>query len=466
MEPGERVQHVKEKSRILGDLIHDFLQCPAATGAHEMGLQMACLDLLRALGPGNGYQEHSNRSVSQKAVSEAERMRLAHDELDARIRKQNEALAKANRDLRAEINERKKAEKKIRQQNEFLNHVLESLPHPFYVLDAKDYTIKMANSAAIAGELSENTTCYQLTHGRSTPCNGSQHICPLQMVKNTKKPVIVEHIHFDRKGNPRNVEVHGYPIFDEDGNVAQLIEYSLDITQRKKMEAELRNNAEKIKMFAYAISHDLRSPLIGIHGLVELMHKQYRDLLDERGSKYCEQILKASKQVVALVEELNTFIRTKETPLNFEAVDSNEIFTAMREEFSPLLAIHHITWSQPADAPTVKADKLSLLRIFRNLVDNALKYGGDDLSEITIGYQESADSHIFSVSDDGVGIKSEDCKSVFGPFKRNETSKGIAGTGLGLAIVEEIVTRHRGKVWAEPNPDQGVTFYVSLPKAL
>ena len=124
-------------------------------------------------------------------------------------------------------------ETELRHQNKFFHHVLESLTHPFYVLDANDYTIVMANSAARLGNLSAKPTCYGLTHRRETPCDGTEHICPLQEVKRTKQPVIVEHIHYDKDGNPRDMEVHAYPIFDEQGNVAQMIEYSLDITERK-----------------------------------------------------------------------------------------------------------------------------------------------------------------------------------------------------------------------------------------
>jgi PAS domain S-box-containing protein len=403
------------------------------------------------------------RDVSQRKFAE-DTLRMSHSRLDARMKEQNLELAQINTELRAEIAERKKAEKKIRQQNEFLNHVLESLPHPFYVLDASDYTVKMANSAAAAGDLTEHTTCYELTHRRNLPCSGAEHGCPLRIVKQTREPVILEHVHFDRDGNPRNVEVHGYPIFDEHGNVVQMIEYSLDITERKRLEQELRSNAEKIKMFAYAISHDLKSPLIGIHGLVELLHKRYKDALDAKGKEYCEQILKASKQVVALIEELNVFVRTKEAPPHFETVNPKEIFGIIKDEFSPLLNLRNIQWKEPVSAPLLKADKLCLVRLFRNLVDNALKYGGNELSEIAISYEESAEHHIFSVRDDGVGIKQADCESIFELFHRNETSRGIEGTGLGLAIVKEIAAKHCGVVKARPNSNKGATFSVFIAK--
>jgi len=141
-----------------------------------------------------------------------------------------------------DVTERKQAEETIHQQNEFLNNILDSFTHPFYVLDANDYTIKMSNLATKAVNLSEKPTCYALTHKGDQPCRGADHICPLEEVRKTKKPVVTEHVHYDEDGNARNIEVHGYPIFDAEGNVVQMIEYSLDITDRKQAEDKLRKS--------------------------------------------------------------------------------------------------------------------------------------------------------------------------------------------------------------------------------
>jgi signal transduction histidine kinase len=356
------------------------------------------------------------------------------------------------------------AESELRQQNKFFHHVLESLTHPFYVLDAHDYTIVMANSAARLGNLSAKPTCYGLTHHRGTPCDGGEHICPLQEVKRTRQPVTVEHVHYDRDGNPRDMEVHAYPIFDEQGNVAQMIEYSLDITDRKRLEVEIHDYADKIKRFAYSVSHDLKNPLISIHGLTTLLHKQYRDHLDDKGKLFCDQITKESQHCLDLIEEINTFIKTKENPLKFETLDLKGILAQVREEFQTPLTNRQVQWSQPDSLPEIKADRMSMVRAFRNFIDNALKYGGPELSRITIGYQEQGNFHIFSVGDDGVGVDAAQLKNIFVAFQRGDSSLGQEGTGLGLAIVQEIAGRHGGKAWAEPGPQKGVTFFISLAK--
>ena len=176
--------------------------------------------------------------------------------------------------------------------------------------------------------------------------------------------------------------------------------------------------------------------------------------------------MKSSEQIAALAEKINTYISTKEKSLTIERVSPKEIIKMIREEFSIQLNLREIKWLEPENFPEIMADRISILRVLRNLVDNALKYGGDSLSEIEIGYKDSYEAHILFVRDDGVGLKQEGFKDIFELFKREKTSLGIKGTGLGLAIVKEIAEQHQGEVWARHGPKKGITFYISILKSL
>jgi len=163
-----------------------------------------------------------------------------------------------------DITQRRLAEEKVEEQRKLLENTLESLTHPFYVVDTDDYSLKVANSAARRLGSSGETTCHALTHRRDTPCDGSEHPCPMVTIKKTGQPTMVEHIHYDENDEPRYVEVHGYPVFDDDGIIIQMIEYSLDITKRKEFEEQLKQSEERI-----------RSMVSNMPGVV------YRCLMDE-----------------------------------------------------------------------------------------------------------------------------------------------------------------------------------------
>ncbi|MFX0181749.1 MAG: PAS domain S-box protein [Candidatus Hodarchaeota archaeon] len=115
---------------------------------------------------------------------------------------------------------------------------LESLNFPFFIIDVQDYKIIYANSFAelIYGECDPVKTCFELTHKRNTPCTGKEHPCPLKKVKNAKKSVIEKHIHYNQSGESFNFEIHCHPVFDDKGDVVQVIEYSLDTTKYEKLE--------------------------------------------------------------------------------------------------------------------------------------------------------------------------------------------------------------------------------------
>jgi PAS domain S-box-containing protein/putative nucleotidyltransferase with HDIG domain len=140
------------------------------------------------------------------------------------------------------ISERKESQEKIRRSHEFLTKIIDSLTYPFYVIDAKNYTIKMANESGRLANFKNSITCHEAIHQRPSPCDGKDHPCPLQKVKKSKLPFHVEHTHYDNEGRRRLVEVHAYPVIGENGDVSEIIEYCLDITARKKIENSLRES--------------------------------------------------------------------------------------------------------------------------------------------------------------------------------------------------------------------------------
>jgi len=135
----------------------------------------------------------------------------------------------------------------LRAERDFFKEVISAVSHPFYAIDANDHKILMANQAAINlfGDLSDHPFCYSWTHGRSTPCSGEDHPCPLEIIKKTKQPLAVEHTHYDNQGQPSNFQIHAYPLLDPKGNVSKIIEYTLEITKLKRMEEAHRETEQR-----------------------------------------------------------------------------------------------------------------------------------------------------------------------------------------------------------------------------
>jgi PAS domain S-box-containing protein len=181
-----------------------------------------------------------------KAEHEAARRALekAYTALEIRVEETSRDLVSAMERLVREVEARKEAEARVQEQHRFLANVLESLTHPFYVVDANNYAIKMANSAARPAGASRHTTCYALTHGVTEPCSGAEHDCPVEQVKRTKNAVTTEHIHVGPDGQKRVMEIHAYPVIREDGTIREIIESVLDVTERRQAENSLRDLLE------------------------------------------------------------------------------------------------------------------------------------------------------------------------------------------------------------------------------
>jgi signal transduction histidine kinase/PAS domain-containing protein len=151
------------------------------------------------------------------------------------------------------------ARKERTDRSSFLENIFESIIHPLYVIDINDFTIRMTNSAARKSGLMENQTCHDVTHHRGASCGSDELICPVEEVKKTGLPVSVEHTHFDCDGNSHRMEIHGYPVFNSEGKLTQLITYALDITERKHIEEALQTS---YKFLEIANRHTQMEPML------------------------------------------------------------------------------------------------------------------------------------------------------------------------------------------------------------
>jgi PAS domain S-box-containing protein len=221
-----------------------------------------------------------------------------------------------------DITARKQAEEQIRRQNELLRSVLDSLPHPFYVIRAADYAIDVANTTARAQGPSGQTTCYALTHNRALPCATIEHPCPLEQIKQTGKPLTVEHLHHDAMGNERHVEIHGYPLFDEKGNVERVIEYSLDITERVHAEEALRKSEKRYRTLLEALQEGIwlidreavttfvnprMAEMLG-YAIDEMIGRHLFSFMDERGIEIAQHNLERRRRGIGEQHEFE-FVR-------------------------------------------------------------------------------------------------------------------------------------------------------------
>ena len=370
-------------------------------------------------------------------------------------------LEQAVRDLRQEAACGRRAEEELNTVRSALNSAVSGV-----IIADKNGSIQYANSALLRMFEYQSEKEVLGKHVDKLPAI-SHRLSGIEATIDQIKGDTEEFKAMRKDGTPFHVEISTSCIADSEGREVGRMASFVDITDRKRMAEALKKSSEEVKLFAYSVSHDLKSPAVGLYGLTKRLHRDYAATLDEKGQKYCEQILKSAEQIAALVEQINVFISTREAPLTLEVFELNEILQVIKEEFSTQLDIREIRWLGPDENPKIKADKLSIIRAFRNLVDNALKYGGEALSEIRIGYSQSDVSHIVSVKDNGLGLREQNShQDIFAPFVRSKASKGIEGTGLGLNIVRKIAEKHGGQVWLGPGRERGITFYLSIPKCV
>ena len=258
---------------------------------------------------------------------------------------------------------------------------------------------------------------------------------------------------------------------DHDVTQLQLVANEIQkFVMRRRIELELeaktlklqRSNAD-LEKFAYVSSHDLREPLRMVSSYLQLLEKKYGGALDKDALDYIDFAVTGAKRMDSLIKDLLQYSRVETHGEPLKAVDSEEVLEEALDNLQAAIdeAPSLVTYD---NLPVVMADHSQLMRLFQNLVGNAIKYQDPDATpEIHIGAEIAGDEVVFSVRDNGIGIDAQFFERVFVIFQRLHGRHEYSGTGVGLAICKRIVERHGGRIWVESLPGEGATFFFTLP---
>jgi PAS domain S-box-containing protein len=262
-----------------------------------------------------------------------------------------------------------------------------------------------------------------------------------------------------------------------DGSLLGALQANRDITSRKRVDAELVRRAreleqanvslarsnEELEQFAYIASHDLSEPLRAISGPISLLGRRYHDQLDSEADQFIEFAVDGCRRMQAMIDDLLTYSRAGRGG-EPQPVDCNLLLNTVMGELAPRITeTRAIVRVDPL--PTLDAQPIPLLQVFRNLVSNALKFVAPGVApEVAVSAERIGDEWRFSVTDNGIGVEPRHRERIFGMFKRLHTRAAYSGSGIGLALCKRIILREEGRIGVEDAPSgQGSRFWFTLP---
>ncbi len=237
-------------------------------------------------------------------------------------------------------------------------------------------------------------------------------------------------------------------------------------TLREQIEAQARSlekSNSQLSQFAYVASHDLQEPLRTITNFVQIIDKRYGDRLDDQGRQYYAFVLDAARRMRAMIEDLLSYSRVRNRPLERQWVDMSALLKAVEDSLRQLIR-ETGTVVERHNIPAIWADRFLLEHLFQNLLTNSIRYRSEAPPHIRITVEERPTDWVFSVADNGIGIAPEHHTRIFEIFKRIHVQDRAKGTGIGLAICKEAVEAHGGRIWVESTVGNGATFRFNISK--
>lgn len=270
-----------------------------------------------------------------------------------------------------------------------------------------------------------------------------------------------------KDGHEFPVELAVFPLVV--GDTPSFCAFLHDITERTKNKERLEATTRKLEQsnrdlqqFAYVAAHDLREPLRTIRSYLDLIAPKLKPGMDEDTKENMAFIIEATQRMQMLITDLLSYARVDTQGKEFQSVDCSVVVAKVLVQLQTAIKESHrqLTYDH---LPTVIADENQLFQVFSNLIGNAFKFAGEHPPKVHVGAHQSGDEWIFSVRDNGIGFDMSYAERIFEMFQRLHGIDEFQGTGIGLAICKKIIERHGGRIWVESQPDQGSTFYFSLP---
>lgn len=232
----------------------------------------------------------------------------------------------------------------------------------------------------------------------------------------------------------------------------------------KEKNATLKQKNKQLESFVYTVSHDLKSPVFSMKGLIGAFREDYGDNLPDEGNEYLQDIESCVDHMGLLIRDLLELSRIGRS-IEKENVPMSEIIDEVLKQIEYLLKDKNIELIIDKNLPIIFCDKKSITLVLNNLLDNAIKFTAKNPNpRIEVHFSENDEYNICSVCDNGIGINKAYFNKIFDIFQSLNEIEYSNSTGVGLTIVKSVIEVHDGKIWLESEPNKGTTFYFQIPK--
>jgi len=396
----------------------------------------------------------------------------AKDQLEMKVEQRTAELTTTNKQLIAEVAERRQAEVALRRSEERFKQVAESAGDWIWEISAEGvYTYSSPIVEKLLGYKPEEIVGKKYFYDLFAPEvkeDLKKAAFETFAKRESFKGFINPNMH--KNGSTVILETTGVPVVDDEGNLYGYRGVDRDITEREKAEkiqAELIEEIESVNRelrdFAYVVSHDLKAPLRGIDTLAKWILADYADKFDQEGKEQMDLLLNRVERMHNLIDGILHYSRIGRVKEEKTEVDLNELVPDIIDILAPP---ENITITIENELPVIECEATRITQVFQNLLSNAVKYIDKPQGRIRVGCVEEESCWQFSVTDNGPGIEERYFEKIFQMFQTLSPRDEVESTGVGLTVVKKIVEMYGGRIWVESKVGEGSVFLFTLPKQM